>query len=1054
MAITFVCSNSSCGKRFKVADKLGGKRVRCPACKTVQVVPSGDPDVVDLASERLAEKKTTITLVCSDPSCGKKLEAPAEAAGKTIQCPICKSLQVVPSSDVPDSDDAGLSLHDLKELADGQEVPTDTTGRVKAQRAAFLSGCGAAALYGLGSFSTCFRMILVASGFNLLVLLVLAVIALVSGGGQGGAVLAMIVMNLGNWLLAAFFLRFHMNVVLSSVEGTDLTPALPRFDLRELFLMALKGLGISVVYILPVVTIPLLALGWLALAYCNDDRAFDLLWAVRAAVKRPGQLLLLWLILAGYLLLGGLALIALALVGGMVVAPATAWCAEHLGVGLAVVAWIAMLIPVVLLLLATLLMLVCILFRCVGMLGRHNPELLRSLPEDRNRAKAMCFVIVGVVLSVGVNFLLAPPAARSLGGAVGGVFGRLRPPGLSPTGVQQLITQIKALINEGRLREAEAKLDEVKGRGDALSPEDREAIREAERLLRAEKARVAAEEARRRREIRAAIGKRMKEIEKLVSKDDVLQAEEELVNLEKDYPAELSSEDRQKIEKIRNDINAWFKPLPDKIRKAIKEAEAAVAEAKKPVAVENKKIQANRKKKSLDHAEARLGELEKGNLSRILSDPRVPDGERFRKMFNEKREPLREGLDRLNERWGDLQIRIKGLETLLAKRKGSSAPDRANTKLAELKEEHRQEKEIIRHFSKRIEEATLTALLAGIKLLADKKDVSWQELIQASTEMASLEKKHPQLGETYPELANKIDPLKGDILKRLTANIEELLQVPTFELIMKHRAVLLGNPMLEPAVKLTLEKYRGKPVGRPIERHVGLALHTEALRRVKRTAKWYKRKRPLAELVLKYTEGLMTRKAAAKEVGNAAALAAALAAKSDLNVANDPRYKKAKEYRSIVWDPPGWHSVPVVELLTKRFVSHCPVVKMPERGQMNVGADFEPCTEVKSKNDAAHKAFRDRHFKAFRAYAAENFPAAKRVELAKQVGPVRYECIRGVTVRKGGGWVMVGIIRGRSVVFWFGGTDIRPFHQTLNNVRMVDIEGKVAAPAGGKKEGR
>ena len=43
MPIEFVCSNAECRKTLEVADDLAGKKVRCPKCRTVMVVPRADP---------------------------------------------------------------------------------------------------------------------------------------------------------------------------------------------------------------------------------------------------------------------------------------------------------------------------------------------------------------------------------------------------------------------------------------------------------------------------------------------------------------------------------------------------------------------------------------------------------------------------------------------------------------------------------------------------------------------------------------------------------------------------------------------------------------------------------------------------------------------------------------------------------------------------------------------------------------------------------------------------------------------------------------------------
>ena len=40
--VEFICSNSECRRKLEVGDERAGKKVKCPKCKTVMVVPRPD----------------------------------------------------------------------------------------------------------------------------------------------------------------------------------------------------------------------------------------------------------------------------------------------------------------------------------------------------------------------------------------------------------------------------------------------------------------------------------------------------------------------------------------------------------------------------------------------------------------------------------------------------------------------------------------------------------------------------------------------------------------------------------------------------------------------------------------------------------------------------------------------------------------------------------------------------------------------------------------------------------------------------------------------------
>ncbi len=82
----------SCGQKLTVDEKYAGKRVKCPKCGSIGVVP---------------DKSDKIKFHCD--SCGQSISVPNSYAGKKGRCPKCKTPIVVPS---PDSEPVESSAYD------------------------------------------------------------------------------------------------------------------------------------------------------------------------------------------------------------------------------------------------------------------------------------------------------------------------------------------------------------------------------------------------------------------------------------------------------------------------------------------------------------------------------------------------------------------------------------------------------------------------------------------------------------------------------------------------------------------------------------------------------------------------------------------------------------------------------------------------------------------------------------------------------------------------------------------------------------------------------
>lgn len=131
--IEFGCKK--CGRKFSVQDQHSGKRVKCPKCGSVGVVP---------------DNSDKIKFHCD--SCGQSISVPQIHAGKKGKCPKCKTSIIVPS---PKREPAGSAAsgpsipsgadEDLYE--DESDLPEEDEGL---DRRLILVICGAAAVVVVG----------------------------------------------------------------------------------------------------------------------------------------------------------------------------------------------------------------------------------------------------------------------------------------------------------------------------------------------------------------------------------------------------------------------------------------------------------------------------------------------------------------------------------------------------------------------------------------------------------------------------------------------------------------------------------------------------------------------------------------------------------------------------------------------------------------------------------------------------------------------------------------------------------------------------------------
>ncbi len=89
----FIRTSCACGKAIRATRQYAGRTVRCPRCRQPVVIPNNTdffgpaPALPPLAASK--PKKTPdkhIRFICT---CGKKIKAPAQYAGRRIKCPQC-----------------------------------------------------------------------------------------------------------------------------------------------------------------------------------------------------------------------------------------------------------------------------------------------------------------------------------------------------------------------------------------------------------------------------------------------------------------------------------------------------------------------------------------------------------------------------------------------------------------------------------------------------------------------------------------------------------------------------------------------------------------------------------------------------------------------------------------------------------------------------------------------------------------------------------------------------------------------------------------------------
>ena len=349
-----------------------------------------------------------IRFTCSNPACGKVLHAPPESAGRTALCPKCSTSQLIPQPAPPVSEQASnlrggaiymISCPSCSERFAAQELVCPSCGWVydtepqlpqESTLGTFAVDCLKSITYGTGNFRNIFVLVMYGVGIGALLWILLETF----GDMLLDPLVGSIVRFAGGLAIqiigGGFYLRYYLDCILSSLENDSRTPEVPSFFMAELLLLGVKGLGITVVYIYPVVTLPLLPLGLLALACAEDGRAYDVFWAVRVALQRPLYLMILWTVLIVWIALTVGVTVGL-WVGLEVITEAVQQASSVLAFLIFVVGLAAMV--------TTACVLGVVIFRSIGMLGRHCPGMIDMLDERPKPLRTAGFLGVGVIAS-------------------------------------------------------------------------------------------------------------------------------------------------------------------------------------------------------------------------------------------------------------------------------------------------------------------------------------------------------------------------------------------------------------------------------------------------------------------------------------------------------------------------------------------------------------------------------------------------------------------------------------------------------------------------------
>jgi len=212
------------------------------------------------------------------------------------------------------------------------------------------------------------------------------------------------------YVLLGYLTRYFLDTIVLTLSDVTKAPSLSAFAIRYLFVDGIRGLGILIVYVLPVVTLPLLPMGLLGMACADDGRALDLAWAWRAVRRMRREYARLWLVLGIWCAgAGGCALGVHFLTGKLF--SAAMGRSGQMDASVAVIVWALGCLAASVGLLAF----VAAFFRCIGIFGRCYDEPLEMLPERDDPRRTVVFVVAALAAAFGLRMGVIGPLLWIIG---------------------------------------------------------------------------------------------------------------------------------------------------------------------------------------------------------------------------------------------------------------------------------------------------------------------------------------------------------------------------------------------------------------------------------------------------------------------------------------------------------------------------------------------------------------------------------------------------------------------------------------------------------------
>ena len=206
-----------------------------------------------------------------------------------------------------------------------------------------------------------------------------------------------------NLLYAGYVQRYFMGVTAVTSTGGEAF-GLPDFSVLRVLKSLLLAIMFVLVYIVPIVTIPLAPVAYLVISRTQDLRGFDVPWVAKMTLKYLLHAMTV-------LVFGVIFLVIVALVAYMITPPAIEFIIKiapsvtRTGVDFLVFGFVIfVLVPLWLMLMTS-------LARMVGLIGRHGTWLLKNVPRQTNYGVAIPSAVVTCLLGLVLAKVYMPEAS-------------------------------------------------------------------------------------------------------------------------------------------------------------------------------------------------------------------------------------------------------------------------------------------------------------------------------------------------------------------------------------------------------------------------------------------------------------------------------------------------------------------------------------------------------------------------------------------------------------------------------------------------------------------